>query len=181
MKKELMTMEEISSLSLEEIEERLKKLDSKWITLYDERGIVLTKESMSYWGGGTKTVVKTIWDLEDEEERDRIYKLYKTERAMLKEAYYNHPDAPSLVSEFRNAISEGSKKIEEKLAEAAAALSEAEALADKYEIPFESNVSPLWQKYQISNSKFAELPDFILGDYDIEFGGYDGWEHSMVC
>lgn len=93
----------------------------------------------------------------------------------------------TLEDEFLKIVNEHKDEIQAKLKEASAALSAAVDLAEKYGVPFYSNISFLSQSYTPTSyyEKFPELERDVVGDLiDVypggEWGG-DGWEHSAVC
>jgi hypothetical protein len=88
--------------------------------------------------------------------------------------------------DFRKACAKAKKQIEKKLVAAAKALDEAEAIANKYGIPFHSGVSPLSQSYYPSSTGElypdldSEFIDSLSGAYHSEYGE-EGWQHSSIC
>jgi hypothetical protein len=92
-----------------------------------------------------------------------------------------------LEKEFTNVFNTHKNEINAKLAEAGKYLEEAEQLAEKYGIPFYSNISFLGQSYYPASygKKFKELDrDFVselTNAYPGEYGDNVGWEHSAVC
>ncbi len=90
-----------------------------------------------------------------------------------------------LENEFRQLVNQHKFEIEAKVKEASDALAEAEELADKYGIPFYSDVSRINQGYtpKLFLDKFEDELDAdvvykLTQVYDLE---YEGWAHSAVC
>lgn len=91
-----------------------------------------------------------------------------------------------LEREFRGVAGSIGIQIDEKLREAAKLLGEACDLADKYGIPFKSDISEIRQAYfppsfkdkysDLDRELVHELTDAWPSDY-----GRKGWEHSAVC
>jgi hypothetical protein len=92
--------------------------------------------------------------------------------------------------ELRQAVQEATKKIDEALERANAALSEAEQISEQYGIPFRSSISPIRQSYlpmsyhdkwgrRVSNID-VDISD-VLWDEGIHIPHYEGWQHSAVC
>jgi hypothetical protein len=95
-----------------------------------------------------------------------------------------------LAKEFDVLCKDVHKKIRAKLDEASKALDEASAIADQYDVPFYTGVSPLDNSYiptNFSKSKFKNLDVVdvirISGAYNVhyieEMSG--GWVHSTSC
>jgi len=86
--------------------------------------------------------------------------------------------------EFRLNMEKASDLINEKLREANKSLSEAEAIAEEYGVPFSSNISPLGQDYTPSSmrGKYPELDaDFMHEQAGTSNDCEYGWQHSAVC
>ncbi len=102
----------------------------------------------------------------------------------------------SIEEDFKAVIEAHTGEINAALRRAVEALDEATDLADKYGIPFYSNISMLGQTYQPksydklwNNEAWRQERDTkddseddlftqVTGDYP---GEYDGWQHSAVC
>lgn len=88
--------------------------------------------------------------------------------------------------QFRKTAHEALDKIHKKLAIASKALDEAEAIAEKYGIPFSSSISPLSQSYypstmhELHPDMDSEFINDITGAYHSDYGE-EGWQHSAVC
>ncbi len=100
--------------------------------------------------------------------------------------YDVYPEDSPLEREFRLKAPEVLKLIDEKLAIAGKAISEAEAIAEEHGIPFSAGVSPLGQNYLATTfpSKWdgvsKEVVESVTETY-AEHGEYYGWQHSAVC
>jgi len=88
--------------------------------------------------------------------------------------------------QYRKVAHEAGEKIDKLLAKAAKAISDAEEIADKYGVPFNSGVSPLSQSYFPSTTSElfpdldSEFVNDVTGAYHSEYGE-EGWQHSAVC
>ncbi len=109
---------------------------------------------------------------DDEDDEDDDSGLSKEDRSKLEE-------------EFRSIVEEHQIEIDLKLSEASKALAEAEALSEKYGIPFDSSVSRLGQGYTPVSfqDKFAALNrEFVYEVCGASTDNYsEGWQHSAVC
>lgn len=88
----------------------------------------------------------------------------------------------TLEREFRMHAYEGQKLIDQKMAEADAAIGAACKLAEQYGLSFSACVSPLSQTFKVPIlEKYEELDsEFLEGIVDAS-GEYEGWQHSAVC
>lgn len=96
-------------------------------------------------------------------------------------------DTSDLEAEFRKVFKSHIDKIDKQLEIASKAIAKAEKLAEKYGLPFSSNVSPLSQSYFPESfvEKFGDLDSDtvydITGAYTSYYNEGAGWEHSAVC
>jgi hypothetical protein len=97
-------------------------------------------------------------------------------------------ETASLLSEFRQASKEASLLIEEQLAKASEALTEACEIAEKFSIPFRSNIYWVGNNYMPADfhDKFSSLEgqeefDEMREEFASEYGNDQGWEHSDFC
>lgn len=90
-----------------------------------------------------------------------------------------------LEQEFEKVFNEHHNEIQEKLAAAAKLIEEAEAIAEKYGIPFRPKKDLMWitPSYipRSMQEKFPDLePDFWT-TVSNAWGNYEGWQMSQVC
>lgn len=97
---------------------------------------------------------------------------------------YVYRELTSLELEFQATLESVTPKIDKKLKAALKLIGEAQDLAEKAGIPFQSPCSPLSQSYYPRNDKFKSLPREFLsltGEWDMDHFHYGDWEHSAVC
>lgn len=84
---------------------------------------------------------------------------------------------------FRLASRDAQRRINEKLDQAMAALSEAEKISEETGIPFSSGISPLGQSYIPASleDKHPDIDRDFVNDITGAYGEYGGWQHSAVC
>lgn len=91
-----------------------------------------------------------------------------------------------LEQEFEKVFKEHHAEIQEKLAAAAKLINEAEAIAEKYGIPFRPKDHIMWCKPsyipESMEEKFPGLDSEFWSDVAGAWGGeYPGWQQSQTC
>lgn len=97
--------------------------------------------------------------------------------------YYFHPEDSEFEREFRNAIPDANKRIQEKLDLASKYLEEALKISEETGVPFESGISFLGQSYvpKTFEGKFPEVSNAFMQEAANVYNDYPGWQHSAIC
>jgi hypothetical protein len=135
-----------------------------------------TRERQEYgWSRVPKTVTETFvsgvnvkWD-NGEEETLKPYQLRNEDNEMERQ--------------FRLAVPEATKRINEKLALAEKYLDEAIAISEETGVAFSTSISYISQDYKPSSfgDRFPDVSEEMMQDVTETHNEYEGWQHSAVC
>lgn len=136
-----------------------------------------TRERQEYggWSRVPKTVTETFlsevkvkWD-NGEEESLKPYQL--------------RPEDNELERQFRLAVPDAHKRIQEKIALAEKYLAEAVDISEETGIAFSAGISFLSQSYKPASfsDKFPDVSEELMQEVTDSYCEYEGWQHSAVC
>jgi hypothetical protein len=136
-----------------------------------------TRERQEYggWSRVPKTVTETFvsqvnvkWD-NGEEESLKPYQLRAEDN--------------ELERQFRLAVPDAHKRIQEKLALAERYLAEAVEISEETGVAFSADISFLSQSYKPSSfgDKFPDVSEELMQEVTSSYNEYEGWQHSAVC
>lgn len=94
-------------------------------------------------------------------------------------------DSP-IERKFRLAVTQANAEMNKHLEDASEALRKAVEVAEKYGVPFDSNISPIGNTYSPESVRSlhpkvsTDFIDSLTGTYDEENYEYGGWKHSAA-